>query len=175
MKHFAKSATLMLALACCASAQHAPGGLEDRAENLRSQLRGAIDKQAELQSRLQQIDEDLKPENIQRSIALIGTTRPEELREQRRQQLERDKAGVQAQLEQLATSRARLEASINTAEAEADRQRMRANTPPPPDASPGAGEAAPAATTTRLQKMTNTSKRRTPRRKMRRHTPAKRR
>ena len=118
-------------LAAAASAQNPPGA-EQRAEELRGQLRGVIDKEAELQSRLQQIEDDMKPENIQRSIALIGTTRPEDLREQRRQQLEKERDAVRAQLEQLTTSRTRLEASIASAEAEADRQRMQANTPPAP-------------------------------------------
>jgi hypothetical protein len=117
-------------------------GAEQRAENLRAQLRGVVEKEAELQTRMQQLEEDLKPENIQRSIALIGTTRPEDLRERRRLQLENEKAGVQTQLEQLATSRARLETSIAAAEAEADRQQMQANTPPPP--APTAAKAAAA-------------------------------
>jgi hypothetical protein len=76
-----------------------------------------------LQARLKQLDEDMRPENIERSLALTGSTRPEDLREQRRRQLEAEKAGVQAQLDLLATSRARLETAIATAEgAEAARQ-----------------------------------------------------
>ena len=92
------------------------------AENLRAQLADVQAKEAALQSRAQQLDEALKPENIERYFQLTGSTRPEELREQRRRQLNNEKAGVLTQLEQLAASRARLESTILTADALAYQQ-----------------------------------------------------
>lgn len=86
-------------------------------EELRAQLRSVQDKETELQTRIQQLDEALKPENIERSLLLNGSTHPEDLREQRRRQLEAEKANVQSQLDQLAVSRTRLESAIATAEA----------------------------------------------------------
>jgi phage shock protein A len=97
-------------------------------ESLRSQLQDVEAKQAALEARMRQLDEDLLPENIERSLALTGSTRPEELRAQRRQQLEKEKASVQAQLDQLAASRARLQASLNAAETTAYQQSASANT-----------------------------------------------
>jgi peptidoglycan hydrolase CwlO-like protein len=91
-------------------------------EQLRSQLSDIQTKETELQNRVKQLDEDLLPENIQKYFALNGSTHPEELREQRRRQLETQKANVQLQLGQLTTSRTRLEAAIATAEATAYRQ-----------------------------------------------------
>jgi septal ring factor EnvC (AmiA/AmiB activator) len=91
-------------------------------EQLRSQLSDIEAKETELQNRIKQLDEDLLPENIEKYFALNGSTHPEELREQRRRQLESQKTNVQSQLGQLATSRTRLEASIATAEAAAYRQ-----------------------------------------------------
>lgn len=91
-------------------------------ENLRSQLNDAQKKEQELQARIKQIDEDMKPENIEKVFALNGSTRPEELREQRRRQLEGEKANVQAQLDNVIQSRARLETAVVTAEAAAYRQ-----------------------------------------------------
>jgi septal ring factor EnvC (AmiA/AmiB activator) len=91
-------------------------------EQLRSQLSDIEAKETELQNRVKQLDEDLLPENIEKYFALNGSTHPEELREQRRRQLESQKTNVQSQLGQLATSRTRLEASIATAEAAAYRQ-----------------------------------------------------
>jgi peptidoglycan hydrolase CwlO-like protein len=91
-------------------------------ESLRSQLSDVQKKEEELQARLRQIDEDMRPENIERFFALNGSTRPEELREQRRRQLENQRATVQTQLDQLAQSRVRLETSLATAEAAAYRQ-----------------------------------------------------
>jgi polyribonucleotide nucleotidyltransferase len=93
-------------------------------ENLRSQLSDMQTKETQLQDQMKQLDEDLKPENIEKVFALNGSTHPEELREQRRKQLEAQKANVQAQLDQIATSRTRIEAAISSAEAAAVRQNV---------------------------------------------------
>jgi chromosome segregation ATPase len=91
-------------------------------ESLRSQLSDAQKKEDELQARVRQIEEDMRPENIEKALALNGSTRPEELREQRRRQLETERTNVRSQLDQLAQSRTRLETAIATAEAAAYRQ-----------------------------------------------------
>jgi chromosome segregation ATPase len=95
---------------------------QERAAALRSQLSEVEAKQSELKTRLQQLDENLKPENIANSLAGIGSTHPEELREQRRRQLEIERNGVRAQLDLLATSHTRLETAVTQAETEAYRQ-----------------------------------------------------
>ena len=105
-----------------ASAQDATA-IDNRVEALRQQLRDVTERQAQLQARGQQLDEALKPENIERSVAGIGTTDAAALRDRRRQQLEKEKATVDEQLQSLDASRTRLEASIANAEAEAVRLR----------------------------------------------------
>lgn len=87
------------------------------AENLRSQLSDVQQKETEIQTRIRQVEEDLKPENIEKALALNGSTRPEVVREQRRRQLESQRTNLQSQLDQLAQSRVRLETAIATAEA----------------------------------------------------------
>jgi hypothetical protein len=98
------------------------GSAQELASNLRSQLSELETKQSALQTRLQELAEKLKPENIEQSLAGVGSTRPEDLREQKRRQLEGERSGVQKQLDLLAASRTRLEASIARADAEAYRQ-----------------------------------------------------
>jgi hypothetical protein len=95
---------------------------QGRAASLRAQLVEVQAKQAELQTQLQQLEEDLKPENIEHSLAGVGSTHPEELREARRRRMEIQKQGVQSQLEILAASRARLEAAIARADADSYQQ-----------------------------------------------------
>ena len=90
---------------------------QEIAANFRLQLSEVQLRQAELQARNEQLEEDLKPENIERSVAGIGSTRPELLREQRRRQLEIAKGGVRLQLDELDRSRIRLEAAIAEADA----------------------------------------------------------
>lgn len=95
---------------------------QEKAANLRSQLSEVETKQAELQTRLQKLEENLKPENIENSLAGVGSTHPEDLRAQRRRQLEIERNGVQTQLNLLAVSHSRLETAIAQADAEAYRQ-----------------------------------------------------
>ena len=115
---------LLLLLPTCLTAAYAQSSASSQqsVESLRTQLQEVEAKQAELQSRARQLDEDLRPENIERSLAAVGSTHPEDLREQRRQQLEKEKQSVQSQLDQLAASHARLEAAIVTAEGAAYRE-----------------------------------------------------
>lgn len=95
---------------------------QEKADSLRAQLSDLEAKQAELQTRRQDLDEQLKPENIESALAGVGSTHPEDLRAQRRRQLEIERNGVQRQLDLLATSHTRLEAAIAQADAEAYRQ-----------------------------------------------------
>jgi predicted nucleic acid-binding Zn-ribbon protein len=117
---FASRMTLLITLAL--SSLTMVFAQESTIEGLRSQLSDVQKRETELQARIKQLEEDLRPENIERFFALNGSTRPEELREQRRRQLESEKARVQTQLEQLGQSRVRLETAIATAEAASYRQ-----------------------------------------------------
>ena len=100
----------------------------ENVEKLRAQLLEVQIKEEDLRARLQQLDESIKPENIERSLAGVGSTRPEELRETRRRQLAIERDGVLAQLKTLETGRQRLEAAIANAEALAYQQSARPDT-----------------------------------------------
>ena len=95
----------------------AQSSAQDVAANLRLQLSEVEARQAELQARNEQLEEDLKPENIEQSLAGVGSTHPEDLREQRRRQLEIARARVRIQLDELDRSHTRLEAAIAEADA----------------------------------------------------------
>ncbi|MCU1265348.1 MAG: hypothetical protein JWM21_1666 [Acidobacteria bacterium] len=94
---------------------------EQRAETFRAQLRDVLAKEVDLQAQLDQVNFALQPENIERAVAIYGTTHPEVAREQRRTQLESQKSRLQAQYNQLEQSRIRLEGAITTADAEVDK------------------------------------------------------
>lgn len=96
-----------------------PISAAEEAENLRFQLLEVQTQEEGLRARAAQLDEALKPENIERSLAGVGSTRPEELRAARRKQLQIERDGVAAQLKILDTSRMRLEAAIRDADARA--------------------------------------------------------
>ena len=123
---------VFLVLICVGSivvqAQSAPSAAE-RVDNLKLQLIDVKAREEAARLHDQQLDEALKPENIERSLAGVGSTRPEELREQRRRQLSAEKASVTAQLNELVAQRGRLEAAISTAEAEAYHQSALGSSP----------------------------------------------
>jgi chromosome segregation ATPase len=98
---------------------------EQRAENLSSQLRDVQAKETDLQGQLDQVDFALQPENIERVVGTFGTMRPEDARDQRRRQLEGQRTRIRSQFNQLEQSRARLEASIASADAEVELLRKR--------------------------------------------------
>jgi predicted nucleic acid-binding Zn-ribbon protein len=98
---------------------------EQRAEEMRRQLREVTDKEFQLQERLSEIDYESQPDSIQRRAALVGSLNPSAVRDAIAQQLERERARIRKQLELLGTSHARLEASVATADAEVERLRQR--------------------------------------------------
>ena len=98
---------------------------EQRAEALRSQQVEVESKLADLQSRLEDTEYNLKPENIEREMATFGSTRPEVARDARRRKLESDRARILAQIKILENSRVRLESAVATADAECDLLRRR--------------------------------------------------
>lgn len=124
MKRISSLLLLLLTLSITASAQ-APATAAESAEKLRAQLLEVQSKEEALRMRVQQLEESLKPENIERSLAGVGSTRPEELRESRRRQLTIERDGVLAQLKTLEASRRRLEAAIGNADALAYQQSAR--------------------------------------------------
>jgi hypothetical protein len=93
---------------------------EQRAEQLRMQLVDVQSKIADLESKLEEIEYALKPENLERATQVYGSTRPEEVRETRRRQLESERTRLKAQLRILSTSQARLEVSCANAYSEVD-------------------------------------------------------
>ena len=90
---------------------------QEIAANFRMQLSEVQVMKAEMQARGEQLEEDLKPENIERSLAGIGSTHPERLREQRRRQLEIARARLRVQLDELDLNQTRLETAIAEADA----------------------------------------------------------
>ena len=98
---------------------------EDRAGVLRKQLIELIEKETSYKSRLAQIDEDMRPENIERTMSGIGTTRTAELRDVRRRSLEIEKRGLESLLNLTTQSRIRLEEDVRQADSLVSRLRQR--------------------------------------------------
>lgn len=94
---------------------------EQRSSQLRTELRDVQAKKGDLEARLEQLENDLKPENIERAVAGYGTTKPEQLREQRKKYLENDQTRTRTQVDQLTASESRIQQAIATQDVEIDR------------------------------------------------------
>ena len=109
------SIVLVFAFAFTATAQETSSA-DDPIANLKEQLAEIESTKTELRIRLEELDEELKPENIEIAVAGIGSTHPEELREHRRKLLTIERDGIQTQLDLLEEKRARIKAAIAAAE-----------------------------------------------------------
>lgn len=98
---------------------------EERAEVLRKQLIELIEKETSFKMRLAQLDEDMRPENIERTLSTYGTTRTVELRDTRRRVLENERRGVESLLQLTSQSRLRLEEDVRQADQLVSKLRQR--------------------------------------------------
>jgi len=109
------SIVLVFAFAFIVTAQEI-NSADDKIANLKQQLMEIEWIKTDAQIRLEELDEQLKPENIERALAGIGSTHSEELREYRRKVLTIERDGIQTQLDLLEEKRAQLKGAIAAAE-----------------------------------------------------------
>ena len=98
---------------------------EERAGILRKQLIETIEKETSYKSRLAQIEEDIRPENVERALSGVGTTRTAELRDVRRRSLDIERRGLESLLSLATQSHLRLEDDVRQADALVSRLRQR--------------------------------------------------
>lgn len=101
---------------------------EQRAATLRRQVFELLEKQNDVSAKLRQLEYLLRPEVISATTALSGSLRPEDLRDQRRESLEAEKAGLETMLRQIEASRSGLEDSLRKAELLVERIRAKFET-----------------------------------------------
>jgi hypothetical protein len=99
--------------------------VEQRAEVLRKQLLELIEKETSYRTRLVQIEEDLRPDSIERAMSVVGSTRSPELRDVRRRVLDNERKGFESLLNQTAQSRVRLEDDLRQADSLVSKLRQR--------------------------------------------------
>lgn len=85
---------------------------EQRSEALRKQMFDMIEKENQIRSRLDQLETDLRPEIIERTVTFAGSLRPEELRDQRKKMLERERTNLQSLLGEITANKGNLQISV---------------------------------------------------------------
>jgi len=90
---------------------------EHRVETLQKELGDIGARETSLQNRLDEIELQMRPDQIEQARAGVGSMRPEEDREAMKQRLTNEKRRIQTQLDQLQQNRVRIQSSISSAEA----------------------------------------------------------
>ena len=98
---------------------------EQRTESLRKQLFEMIEKENTVKTRLDQIEYDARPEMIERSAQLVGSLRPEEIRNNRRKSLDAERANLEALLNEIQINRANLNTNLLRADAMVEKLRAK--------------------------------------------------
>jgi len=96
---------------------------EQRSEDLRKQRFELVEKENSIKLRLAQIDIDSRPEVIERSVATMGSLRPEEMREAKRKSLDAEKQSLLSLLNDVTTTRAAIDQSLLKSDALVDKLR----------------------------------------------------
>lgn len=98
---------------------------EQRVESLRKQYFDMIEKEGKIQERLDTIEIDIRPDSIERRVALAGSLRPEVLREARQKTLAAERTKLQSLLTEVQRNRANLDQSIQRADTLVERLRSK--------------------------------------------------
>ncbi len=98
---------------------------EQRSESLRKQLFEMIEKESSIRTRLDQIDNDSRPEMIERTLQMSGSMKPEEVRESKRKSLLAEKANLQALLVEIQSTRVNLAANLDKSEVMVEKLRTK--------------------------------------------------
>jgi DNA-directed RNA polymerase beta subunit len=101
---------------------------EQRAENLREKLFSLTEKENNLKAELEQVEYDSQDEVINRNLAMVGSMRPEELREQKRRALQNRKTNLNNLLQQIQTNKAGLEENVVKADMLVEKLRLKLET-----------------------------------------------
>jgi hypothetical protein len=98
---------------------------EQRADSLHKQRYDLIEKQGAIRTKLEQIENDVRPEMIERTVATTGSLRPEEIRDARKKNLEAERTNQQNLMAEIQSNLDRLEQSIAKADGLVDKLRAK--------------------------------------------------
>ena len=98
---------------------------EQRGENLQQRLFAIAEKDAPLSTRLDEINQLIRPEVIDKNLAGIGSVHPEQAREDVRKALTNEKTRIQTQLDLLKQDQRRTQASLASTDAAIQRLKQK--------------------------------------------------
>lgn len=101
---------------------------EQRAESLREKLFSLTEKENTIKAELEQVEYDSQEEVINRTVAIMGSMHPEELREQKRRALQNKKTNLNNLLQQIQTNKTGLQENVVKADLLVEKLRQKLET-----------------------------------------------
>jgi hypothetical protein len=98
---------------------------EQRSESLRKQLFEMIEKENTVKARLDQIEFDIRPEAIERTLQMAGSMKPEEVRDSKRKSLDAERRNLQALLAEIQNTRSNINLSYQKADQMVEKLRIK--------------------------------------------------
>ena len=98
---------------------------EQRSESLRKQLFEMVEKENSVKTKLDVIEMSIRPEAIEREVALAGTMRPEDLRALKKKQLELERTNLQTILAEIQKTKTVLDQNLQRSELMVEKLRIR--------------------------------------------------
>ena len=98
---------------------------EQRADTLRKQLFEMIEKESTIRTKLDQIENNIRPETIEREISFAGTMRPEELRNMRKKNLDIERTNLTALLAEVQKTKTNIDQNVQKADILVDKLRVK--------------------------------------------------
>ncbi len=98
---------------------------EQRVESLRKQYFEMVEKEAQIQQRLDTLELETRPDSIDRSVAFAGSLRPEVLREARQKTLTAERVKLQTLMAEVQKNKANLDLNVQRADSLVERLRTK--------------------------------------------------
>ncbi|HEX8369069.1 MAG TPA: hypothetical protein VF604_11060 [Pyrinomonadaceae bacterium] len=101
---------------------------EQRTEMLREKLFSLTEKENSIKAELEQVEYDSQEDVINRNLAMVGSMRPEEMREQKRRALQNKKTNLNNLLQQIQSNKAGLQENVVKADMLVEKLRLKLET-----------------------------------------------
>ena len=98
---------------------------EQRSDSLRKQLFEMIEKESTIRTKLDLIENNIRPETIDREIAFAGTMRPEELRNMRKKNLEIERNSLQLLLVEVQKTKTNIDLNVQRSDSLVEKLRAK--------------------------------------------------
>lgn len=98
---------------------------EQRSDSLRKQLFEMIEKENGIKLRLDQIEGEIRPESIDRTVAFAGSLRPEEIRSMKKKSLEIERSNLVLLMGEVQKARTTLDQTLQKSDFLVERLRQR--------------------------------------------------